>query len=105
MKRSKNLTADNCKDRIDKIKGVKGAWTPEEDAALLKGYSKFQRNWALIAKKIPGRTGKQVRERYVNYLEKKQNLQSETFSSKQDDLIIRYFNQYPHDWNKITTFI
>lgn len=52
---------DNCKDRLEKLIGnnaSKGTWTPEEDNLILKNYEKFGRNWALIAKKIEGRTGK-----------------------------------------------
>lgn len=64
---------EDIKSRFQKIStgNVKGTWTSEEDSIILREYSKFGRNWALIAKKVPGRTGKQVRERYVNYLEKK----------------------------------
>jgi hypothetical protein len=71
---------------------VKGTWTPEEDAMILRLYAKFGRNWALIAKKIEGRSGKQVRERFLNYLEKKDHLHKDDFTSKEDDLIIKYFD-------------
>ena len=38
--------------------GVKGTWSVEEDNLLLKYFEKYNRNWTLIAKKIPGRNGK-----------------------------------------------
>lgn len=71
----------------------------------MANYKKFGRNWALIAKKIQGRNGKQVRERFVNYLEKKANLQIDKFTDAEDDLIMKYFDLYPHDWNKIAAYI
>ena len=48
------------------------AWTPEEDRTLKMLREEFQINkWSIIAKKMadeydmPGRTGKQCRERYI----------------------------------------
>ena len=72
MKTSKK-SVDDCKDRMERIQNsVKGSWSSEEDAIIVKLVGKFGRNWALIAKKIEGRSGKQVRERYINYLEKRE---------------------------------
>lgn len=103
MKTSKK-SIELCKERIDKLisSSIKGTWTPEEDNLILKYHSKFGRNWSLIAKKIEGRNGKQVRERFVNYLEKKEELFKDEFTEKEDDLIIKYFDLYPHNWNEIS---
>lgn len=58
MKTSKK-SAHECKNRIEMLQNtVKGTWSLEEDNKILKYYEKFGRNWALIAKKIEGRTGK-----------------------------------------------
>lgn len=102
MKENKK-SVDLCKERIDKLmaSSVKGAWSPEEDSLIIKYYSKFGRNWSLIAKKIEGRNGKQIRERFVNYLEKKEDHHKDDFTSKEDDLIMKYFDIYPYDWNAI----
>jgi len=43
-------------------------WRPEEDARLLELMKEFGQSWAMISSKLPGRTGKQVRDRYVNNL-------------------------------------
>jgi hypothetical protein len=38
----------------------------------------------------------------VNYLEKRDELlHKEDFTNKEDDLILKYFEVYPHDWNAI----
>ncbi|KAL7452059.1 hypothetical protein ACHAWC_003803 [Mediolabrus comicus] len=50
----------------------KGQWTEEEDAAVLKviAVSPDQpfTQWADLAPLLPGRSGKQIRDRWVNYL-------------------------------------
>lgn len=43
---------------------VKGPWTKEEDETLLQLVQEFgPKNWSNIAKHLPGRIGKQCRER------------------------------------------
>lgn len=53
-------SADHCKDRIEKLlkSNLKGAWTAEEDNLITKYSEKYGRNWALIATKVKGRSGK-----------------------------------------------
>lgn len=49
---------------------VKGPWSPEEDAILSRLVGKFgARNWSLIARGIPGRSGKSCRLRWCNQLD------------------------------------
>lgn len=49
---------------------VKGPWSPEQDAALTRLVSKFgPRNWTLISRGIPGRSGKSCRLRWCNQLD------------------------------------
>lgn len=48
---------------------IKGPWSPEEDVILSKLVDKFgARNWSLIARGIPGRSGKSCRLRWCNQL-------------------------------------
>lgn len=47
----------------------KKSWTPEEDQLLLAAVSRLGANkWSQIARHIPGRLGKQCRERWYNHL-------------------------------------
>jgi hypothetical protein len=47
---------------------VKGPWTKEEDELLRKYVSIYgPKTWALIAKELGGRIGKQCRERYADH--------------------------------------
>lgn len=49
---------------------VRGPWSPQEDAILGGLVSKFgARNWSLIARGIPGRSGKSCRLRWCNQLD------------------------------------
>lgn len=46
---------------------VKRPWSPEEDTILSRLVEKFgARNWSLIARGIPGRSGKSCRLRWCN---------------------------------------
>jgi Myb-like DNA-binding domain len=48
---------------------TKGPWTPEEDAKVLEVVAEFgPQKWTKIASFLPGRIGKQCRERYHNHL-------------------------------------
>ncbi|KAL4576233.1 hypothetical protein LXL04_012324 [Taraxacum kok-saghyz] len=54
----------------DKRGKVRGPWSPEEDVILSELVSKFgARNWSLIARGIPGRSGKSCRLRWCNQLD------------------------------------
>lgn len=49
---------------------VKGPWSPEEDVMLSRLVDKFgARNWSLIARGVPGRSGKSCRLRWCNQLD------------------------------------
>ena len=48
---------------------VKGPWTKDEDACILACISSGITKWSEIAARIPGRIGKQCRERWFNHLD------------------------------------
>lgn len=63
---------------------VKGPWSPEEDAILSQIVTNFgARNWCLIAKAIPGRSGKSCRLRWCNQLDP--SLKHNPFTGKNFD--------------------
>ncbi|KAH8098376.1 RNA polymerase II transcription regulator recruiting protein [Aureococcus anophagefferens] len=65
--------APECEARWEAVvrhTAVKGPWLPEEDSLLRQLVNKFgPKRWALIASHIPGRAGKQCRERWLNHLD------------------------------------
>ena len=65
------LAAGDSSDGGYEVKSkVKGPWSTEEDAVLTKLVSKLgPRNWSLIARGIPGRSGKSCRLRWCNQLD------------------------------------
>jgi len=79
---------------------IKGMWTEEEDALLvqLMNASKVK-NWAEIAKQVPGRTAKQCRERWSLNLDPSINRSSWTKS--EDDLLIKLHSDMGNKWAEI----
>ena len=48
---------------------IKGPWTKEEDERVVELVEQYgPRNWSKIAEHLPGRIGKQCRERWHNNL-------------------------------------
>lgn len=66
-----NKEPSECFDRVNKVaNGAKvGKWTAELDAKLEKLYQKYRNNWTLIAKYMPSKSAKTIRERYVQVIE------------------------------------
>eukprot|EP00948_MAST-09A_sp_MAST-9A-sp1_P002656 g2656.t1 len=81
------------------VKG-KGSWTPREDSALRRLVEKYgQAKWSFIGKFLPGRVGKQCRERWHNHLNP--SLKKTPWSSKEDQLIILQREKLGNRWAQI----
>ncbi|KAL3815816.1 hypothetical protein ACHAXA_010750 [Cyclostephanos tholiformis] len=48
---------------------VKGRWTKEEDDIITASVSSGNDKWSEIAKRLPGRIGEQIKERWINVLD------------------------------------
>jgi len=80
----------------------KRAWTKAEDVLLRSLVEKHGPNrWTLIAKNIPGRTGKQARERWLNQLDPE--LKRKGWTAEEDQTIIRAHAQYGNKWSLIAS--
>ena len=71
----KGRNARECHDRWTrylKPGARKGQWREEEDAIVLRVIAQSSEHpftqWADLAPQLPGRSGKQIRDRWVNYL-------------------------------------
>jgi len=97
-------TAIQCSSRFKRIcpKIIKGPWSNTEDENLLKLINLHGLNWSLIGKKLGNRTGKQIRDRYLNNLDP--NLNKDLFSKKEDKLIIILQNKFKNSWAKIAKY-
>ena len=83
-------------------KEIKGAWLPGEDALLRERVMQFgERSWGLIAEAIPGRKGKQCRERWLNHL--KVGIKKGKWSKEEDEIIIAWQKKVGNKWAKIAT--
>lgn len=79
---------------------VKGPWTVEEDRKLLQWVkSQGAMKWSMCSELIPGRSGKQCRERWYN------NLNPEVikgnWTPREDYMIFKLFSLQGSKWSKI----
>ncbi|KAE8673744.1 Transcription factor MYB44 [Hibiscus syriacus] len=83
---------------------VKGPWSPEEDAVLSRLVTKFgARNWSLIARGIPGRSGKSCRLRWCNQLDP--CLKRKPFTDEEDRIIISAHAIHGNKWASIAKLL
>ncbi|CAB4266308.1 unnamed protein product [Prunus armeniaca] len=83
---------------------IKGPWSPEEDEALQKLVKNYgPRNWSLISKSIPGRSGKSCRLRWCNQLSPE--VEHRPFSPDEDDTIIRAHARFGNKWATIARLL
>ncbi|XP_021714383.1 transcription factor MYB44-like [Chenopodium quinoa] len=97
---SENSNKMNRKE-VDRIKGP---WSPEEDDALTRLVQKHgPRNWTLISKSIPGRSGKSCRLRWCNQLSPQ--VEHRAFTPEEDDTIIRAHARFGNKWATIARLL
>lgn len=79
---------------------VKGPWTKEEDEVVLRLVKKYgPRHWSMIASKLPGRIGKQCRERWHNHLNP--NIKRDLWSAEEDLEILAGHMALGNRWAEI----
>lgn len=96
-----NRSAIQCCSRFKRIRPgiIKGVWTETEDRLLLNLVNKFGKNWSLLSRYMPSRTGKQIRERFINSLDP--SINRDKFSLEEDRNILRLYEKYGTCWSKI----
>ncbi|KAK7300510.1 hypothetical protein RJT34_11355 [Clitoria ternatea] len=83
---------------------VKGSWSPQEDATLLKLVNQHgPRNWSIISSGIPGRSGKSCRLRWCNQLSP--NVQHRPFTPAEDKMIIKAHAIHGNKWATISRLL
>ncbi|KAM3325601.1 transcription factor MYB1 [Capsicum chacoense] len=83
---------------------VKGPWSPEEDAILSRLVSNFgARNWSLIARGIPGRSGKSCRLRWCNQLDPA--VKRKPFTDDEDRIILQAHAIHGNKWASIARLL
>eukprot|EP00743_Colponemidia_sp_Colp-15_P003775 GILK01004072.1.p1 GENE.GILK01004072.1~~GILK01004072.1.p1 ORF type:complete len:433 (-),score=54.67 GILK01004072.1:331-1503(-) len=82
------------------VSAKKRPWSKEEDETLMRLVQQNgPRKWSQIAAFLPGRVGKQCRERWHNHLCPSVN--KSNWTAEEDALIFEYQRQYGNQWAEI----
>lgn len=86
-------------------RGPTKTWTKEEDAELLRLVQKTETpvKWSRISTYMPGRSGKQCRERYVNHLNPR--LKNTDWTLIEDATIFHLYNTMRSQWSTMSKLI
>ena len=84
---------------------VKGPWTKEEDDKIIELVGQLgAKQWSKSAQQLPGRIGKQCRERWYNHLNPE--IKREEWSREEDRKLIIAHHQFGNRWAEIAkTFV
>ncbi|KAK8561462.1 hypothetical protein V6N13_149357 [Hibiscus sabdariffa] len=86
--------------RVKKTNSVKVQWTPVEDGWLEYFVSKYGRTrWTEFAKVLPGRVGKQCRERWHNHL--RPDIKKDPWTEEEDRILIAAHRELGNKWVEI----
>ena len=79
---------------------TKGPWTPEEDQMVIELVRQYgAKKWSVIANHLPGRIGKQCRERWHNHLNPEIN--KTAWSLEEDQCILECHLKLGNKWAEI----
>ncbi|KAK4477008.1 hypothetical protein RD792_016210 [Penstemon davidsonii] len=83
---------------------IKGPWSPEEDKRLRNLVQQHgARNWSMISRSIPGRSGKSCRLRWCNQLSPE--IEHRPFTAEEDVIILNAHAKFGNRWAKIARLI
>jgi myb proto-oncogene protein len=74
-------------------------WTKTEDRDVLDLVSKYGSNWSEIAKHVESRSGKQIRERFINKLNR--DINRSKFTEEEDMKILKRWKELGPKWQQI----
>jgi len=78
-------------------------WQSHEDEKVIELVSKHGQSWALIASMMEGRSGKQIRDRYLNKL--RPDIKIDEWNKEEDQQLINFFHEHGRKWSKIATLL
>ena len=95
----------DCYIRFGKINPSykKGKWSEEEDERILNLINEHGYNWAKLSQIIINRSSRQIRSRYINYLDK--TLIKTQFTKEEDDLVKRLFPVLKNNWARYINYL
>lgn len=102
-----------CMRRYNKVSGIrgsekagalKGPWTEEEDQKVISLVTAHgAKKWSQIAAELPGRIGKQCRERWHNHLNP--DICKDPWTEKEDRTILQCHGELGNKWAEIAKFL
>ena len=74
-------------------------FTEQEDKMILEAMKRHKDDWESVAEYLPGRSPKQIRDRFMNYL--RDGLKNTPWTKQEDDILIEMFNEIGPKWSKM----
>ncbi|XP_019438403.1 PREDICTED: myb-related protein 3R-1-like isoform X1 [Lupinus angustifolius] len=103
----KDRTDVQCLHRWQKVLNpelVKGPWSKEEDEIIIALVNKYgPKKWSNIAQHLPGRIGKQCRERWHNHLNP--SINKEAWTQDEELALIIAHEKYGNKWAELTKYL
>ncbi|XP_062199336.1 transcription factor MYB44-like [Phragmites australis] len=97
-------SSPSCRGGGKDVDRIKGPWSPEEDEALQRLVARHgARNWSLISRSIPGRSGKSCRLRWCNQLSPQ--VEHRPFTPEEDETILRAHARFGNKWATIARLL
>ena len=82
---------------------IKGSWTKEEDETIIQFISiNGDKDWSKLAILLPGRIGKQCRERWINHLNPE--ISKKGWCEDEDKLLIELHEKFGNQWANIAKY-
>ena len=81
------------------LKTKRYPFTDRENLIIVQLVNFYGEDWDTISKQLPGRTAKQIHDRYHNYL--RQGLRNSPWTDREDEILIRMYNAIGPKWSKM----
>ena len=96
-------SCDSGSSQDEKCRKTRKIWTHAEDTKLLALIEKYGMKWTDIGREIGGRTGKQVRDRYLNNL--RSDLTNTPWTPEEDELLKSLYYILGSKWCVVAIYL